>query len=93
METTKQKPLTNSNSYIVGTKTDKCELCKETKKLLLLKSGYSLCEDCLSICISILQNLQQGEVAKIFAAKTGDTLQNPKLDPTQQSGFKNKNLL
>jgi len=48
------------NIYIVGTKTGKCRLCKETKKLFLLRYGFTLCEDCLSICTSILQQLQSG---------------------------------
>jgi hypothetical protein len=48
------------NIYIVGTKTGKCQLCKETKKLFLLRYGFTLCEDCLSICTSILEQLQSG---------------------------------
>jgi hypothetical protein len=48
------------NIYIVGTKTGKCQLCKETKKLYLLRYGFTLCEDCLSICTSILEQLQSG---------------------------------
>jgi hypothetical protein len=48
------------NTYIVGTKTGKCQLCKETKKLYRLRYGFTLCEDCLSICTSILEQLQSG---------------------------------
>ena len=48
------------NIYIVGTKTGKCQLCKETKKLYLLRYGFTLCEDCLVICTSILEQLQSG---------------------------------
>ncbi len=48
------------NIYIVGTKTGKCQLCKETKKLFLLRYGFTLCEDCLVICTSILEQLQSG---------------------------------
>ncbi len=48
------------NIFIIGTKTGKCQLCKETKKLFLLRYGFILCEDCLSICTSILEQLQSG---------------------------------
>ena len=48
------------NIFIIGTKTGKCQLCKETKKLFLLRYGFTLCEDCLSICTSILEQLQSG---------------------------------
>ena len=49
-----------NNIYIVGTKTGKCQLCQETKKLYLLRYGFTLCEDCLVICTSILEQLQSG---------------------------------
>jgi hypothetical protein len=52
------------NPYIVGTKTGQCQICKETKKLLLLRYGFSLCEDCLSVCIGILEHLQFGVIEK-----------------------------
>lgn len=52
------------NIHIVGTQTGKCQLCKETKKLLLLRYGFSLCEDCLSVCIGILEQLQNGVIEK-----------------------------
>lgn len=42
----------------VGTKTGKCDICKQTKKVLLLKYGFTLCEECLSICTSILEEVQ-----------------------------------
>jgi transcription initiation factor TFIIIB Brf1 subunit/transcription initiation factor TFIIB len=42
---------------LLGTKTGKCDICKETKKLLLLRYGFTLCGDCLIICTSILEQL------------------------------------
>ena len=48
------------NIFIIGTKTGKCQLCKETKKLYLLRYGFTLCDDCLSICTGILEQLQSG---------------------------------
>src|SRR5208283_2825428 len=48
------------NISVIGTKTGKCQLCKETKKLYLLRYGFTLCEDCLVICTSILEQLQSG---------------------------------
>ncbi len=52
------------NLYIVGIQTGKCQICKETKELLLLRYGFSLCEDCLSVCIGILEHLQYGVIDK-----------------------------
>src|SRR5208283_689931 len=46
------------NISVIGTKTGKCQLCKETKKLYLLRYGFTLCEDCVNICTSILEQLQ-----------------------------------
>ncbi len=57
-QTNSSSPTEKRNALLVGTKTGKCELCKVTKKLLLLKYGFILCEDCLNICINILENLQ-----------------------------------
>src|SRR5208283_4720030 len=56
-------PATKNNKSaappILTTKIGKCQICKETKKVFLLKYyGFTLCEDCLAICISILEQLQ-----------------------------------
>jgi hypothetical protein len=50
----------NSSAEIklVGTKIGKCDICKATKKILLLKYGFSLCEECLTVCTNILDQLQ-----------------------------------
>jgi CRISPR/Cas system-associated protein Csm6 len=48
------------NIFFIGTKTGKCQLCKETKKLFLLRYGFTLCEDCLIICTNVLEQLQSG---------------------------------
>ncbi len=47
------------NIYLIGTQTGKCQLCRQIKKLFLLKYGFSLCEDCLGMCTSILEELQR----------------------------------
>jgi hypothetical protein len=36
----------------------------QRKKLLLLRYGFSLCEDCLSVCIGILEHIQYGVIEK-----------------------------
>ncbi len=66
MKTQTQNHADNNhdNLYIIGTQTGKCQICKETKKLLLLRYGFSLCEDCLSVCIGILEHLQFGVIEK-----------------------------
>jgi len=56
---------------LVGTKTGKCDLCKETKKVLLLKYGFTLCEDCLTICQSILEQIQSATPKQKTRAKQG----------------------
>jgi hypothetical protein len=43
---------------LIGAKTGRCDICKATKKVLLLKYGFTLCEECFNICICILQELQ-----------------------------------
>ena len=62
MQATKNKKSAacHKNIFVIGTKTGKCQLCKETKKLFLLRYGFTLCEDCLVICTSILEQLQSG---------------------------------
>jgi hypothetical protein len=62
----KQNPASTHKKtpHIIGIQTGKCPICKETKKLLLLRYGMSLCEDCLSVCIGILEHLQFGVIEK-----------------------------
>ncbi|MCW4029824.1 MAG: hypothetical protein NWE92_09300 [Candidatus Bathyarchaeota archaeon] len=43
---------------LIGTQIGKCDICKETKKILLLKYGFNLCENCLNVCTSILERLE-----------------------------------
>ena len=60
--TSKQKTPTPPPTKInlIGTKTGQCQICKQPKQILILKYGFSLCEDCLSVCIGILEHLQNG---------------------------------
>jgi len=46
------------NIYLVGTQTGQCPLCKETKKVLLLRFSLTLCPACLDICMKILEDLE-----------------------------------
>ena len=46
------------HALLIGTKTGQCDICKDTKKTLLLRYGFCLCEDCLNVCTSILDQLQ-----------------------------------
>jgi hypothetical protein len=52
----------NQGYFILGTQTGKCPLCKETKKLLILKFDTSLCEDCFCVCMGILEHLLDDEI-------------------------------
>ncbi|MGD6805687.1 MAG: hypothetical protein ACQCN4_01855 [Candidatus Bathyarchaeia archaeon] len=52
---------TSIDPAYIGTKTGKCDICRATKKILLLRYGFSLCEDCLYICTLILEHLQLQE--------------------------------
>ena len=52
------QPEQPQNIYLIGTQTGQCPLCKETKKVLFLRFGLTLCPDCLDICMKILENLE-----------------------------------
>lgn len=41
----------------IETKIGKCDICKATKRILLLRYGFILCQDCLTICTNILEQL------------------------------------
>jgi hypothetical protein len=49
---------------MLGTKTGKRPLCKETKTLLLLRYGISLCEECLAICVGVEEQLEMEKLEK-----------------------------
>ena len=51
-----------SEKFLLGTKTGKCDICKTTRKILLLNYGFNLCEECISICTSILEHLPIDDV-------------------------------
>jgi hypothetical protein len=85
------------NIFIIGTQTGKCQLCKETKKLFMLRYGFTLCEDCLAICTSILEQLQsvateQKSKEKLSTAKQKiDFCKKPQTPRSNaNSGRKNK---
>jgi hypothetical protein len=42
---------------LIGTKIGKCDLCKKTTKILLLRYGFTLCEECLTVCTNILDQI------------------------------------
>ncbi|MGA2683265.1 MAG: hypothetical protein ABSF44_15875 [Candidatus Bathyarchaeia archaeon] len=50
------------NTFVLGTKIGKCPLCKETRTLFLLRYGVSLCEECLTVCKGIVEQLELEEV-------------------------------
>jgi hypothetical protein len=47
--------------YAIGSRVSKCDICKATKKTMLLSYGFSLCEDCINVCALILDQLQAAE--------------------------------
>ena len=57
MTTKHEEPAASPHALLIGTKTGICDICKETKKILLLRYGFTLCEDCLNICTGILEQL------------------------------------
>ncbi|MCW4003029.1 MAG: hypothetical protein NWE95_03845 [Candidatus Bathyarchaeota archaeon] len=67
----KQSKQQESEIYIIGIQIDKCDICRKTKKVFLLRYGLTLCEDCLTICTQILEqleantNITKKEVAQI----------------------------
>jgi hypothetical protein len=46
------------HALLIGTKTGQCDICKVTKQTLLLRYGFCLCEDCLNVCTTILEQIQ-----------------------------------
>jgi hypothetical protein len=64
----------NEEITLLGTKIGKCDICKTTKKILLLSYGFNLCQDCVDICTLILEQLEQNE--------TKQTLPTPKITLT-----------
>ncbi len=66
---TKHRSVFSRKILLIGTKTGKCDICKRTKKVLLLKYGFTLCEDCLSICTSILEEIQSSMPKKKSKSK------------------------
>ena len=46
------------HTLLIGVKTGQCNICKATKKTLLLRFGFCLCEDCLNVCTTTLEQLQ-----------------------------------
>jgi hypothetical protein len=59
MKTIKDKSVSYlKNRYFIGTQTGKCPLCKQTKTLLLLKYGLTVCEDCLNLAYGVFFALQ-----------------------------------
>jgi hypothetical protein len=42
---------------LIGTKIGICDICKKTTNTLLLRYGFTLCEDCLSVCTSLLDQI------------------------------------
>lgn len=65
---TKHRAL-SKNLLLIGVKTGQCDMCKATKKVLLLKYGFTLCQDCFDICTCILQELQTATQAQKAKAK------------------------
>jgi hypothetical protein len=65
-----KQTTTSTDTLIIGTKTGKCDICKATKKILLLRYGFTLCENCLSVCISILEQLQSEATEQISKEKS-----------------------
>jgi hypothetical protein len=49
---------TQPHTLLIGVKIGQCDICKDTKKTLLLRFGFSLCEDCLSVCTTVLERLE-----------------------------------
>ena len=62
-------------AILIGTQIGKCDICKDTKKTLLLKYGFTLCEDCIIICTSILEQLELQKTNQPSKNKASDSRQ------------------
>jgi hypothetical protein len=52
-----EEEIHTSHALLIGVKMGKCDICKKTKKILLLRYGFCLCDDCLNFCATILERL------------------------------------
>ena len=72
-----------AETIIIAVKTGKCDICRTRKKILLLRYGFSLCEDCLSICTSILEQLN----SETTPQKNKETLLAAEQDAAQNKSY------
>ncbi len=94
MQATKNKKSAAypKNIFVIGTKTGTCQLCKETKKVFLLRYGFTLCEDCLGICTSILEQLQSGATEQKPKEKLNTKKQKTNSCKKSQASTSNTNV-
>lgn len=85
-----KQTATSTDTLLIGTKTGKCDICKATKKILLLKYGFTLCENCLSVCISILEQLQSEATEQKSKEKTNFSKKSQASKLNTDAGRKNK---
>ena len=80
------KPRAQSrNILLIGVKTGKCDFCKTTKRVLLLRYGFTLCEECFEICTCILQELQESTKKQEIKVELASRKQKTTLFPTAGS--------
>jgi hypothetical protein len=60
-----------SNTLLLGKTTGTCDICKQTKQVLLLKYGFCLCQNCLTVCTAILERLTQQPPEQTTNEETG----------------------
>jgi hypothetical protein len=59
-----EQTTASPHTLLIGVKTGQCDICKVTKKILLLRFGFSLCEECLSVCTTILDQLELNDAER-----------------------------
>jgi hypothetical protein len=88
--TSKQNHPTNPKPNInsLSTKIGQCQICKQTKQVLILKYGFNLCADCLNVCTGILEHLQN-EAEKTPTIKPKKAHPKTSKNPVRKAATKN----
>lgn len=60
---------------LLGTRIGKCDICRMTTKVLLLKYGFTLCENCVNVCASILGDLEKNQLPTVVHKTTASKRQ------------------
>jgi hypothetical protein len=53
-----EEVVCSTRAFLIGTKDGTCDICKANKRIHLFGYGYSICEDCIVVCSTVLEQLR-----------------------------------